>query len=364
MPKSVMTFDALSIDTTCQQSVPVATTLAPTGTTVTVDWNNGNHQTINLGSTSNNLTAITFSNPKSGSLYSLTYIQHGSANRQAPFSAYGGTWNMPVPGYAPKITSVASAKTRFWVYYDGAAYWLLADQPMIAQDLTELAAIGTGVNGQLCYVVSEADVYALDVTNSYTPDALTVIAAAGAGYWVANVAGRWEDLPMEPSQGSGGAALSYVNWRDTPYKIYTMNHGANDELHFRFQIPHRWRKGTDVKFHIHESPTTDPASTLNAYFIGQCAWLKDDTAIPANAGWTTITPVAIPIAVGDVYVMRRKAIVTITPPSGAKGSDIVAVYLQRNGANVLDTYLGNLAIWSSDLHIRVSSAGSVAEAPT
>ena len=357
MPKSIMTLDALAVEIKGQLGAAPAATLTPTGTTQTVDLNNGSVVTIDLHSATGDVT-LTVNNPRSGYFYWFKYIQRITTPYQP---VYPGTFSFG--GLQPKISAINDSVTTHAFYYDGTNFVFVPDAPMVAADLTALASYNPGRDGAVAYVLNPGDFYILDITNSYTPDALGVIAATGGGYWISQTVGRWEDLQAEPSQGTGGAALTYVVWRDTPFKVYTMNHGQDDELHFRFQLPHRWRAGTDVKFHLHAAPTSDPASTLNAYFIGQYNWCKAGEAIPADASWTDLTPVSFPVAVGDVYKSKLASIVTITPPSGAKESDVLLIYIQRNGTSGSDTYLGNLAILSADLHYRVGKHGTVTETP-
>ena len=57
-----------------QVSIAVPSTMTPAGTTQTVDFNNGNIQTINLGSATGNVT-LTLSNPVAGATYVLKVIQ-------------------------------------------------------------------------------------------------------------------------------------------------------------------------------------------------------------------------------------------------------------------------------------------------
>lgn len=56
------------------------TTVTPTGTTWTTDWNNGNYQRVSLASTSGNVTAVTFANLRVGT-YTLEVLQHASTPR-------------------------------------------------------------------------------------------------------------------------------------------------------------------------------------------------------------------------------------------------------------------------------------------
>jgi len=61
-----------------QISSTVPSTMTPSGTTQTIDWDNGNFQILDLGSASGNVT-VSFSNGDSGAVYNLGIIQSATA---------------------------------------------------------------------------------------------------------------------------------------------------------------------------------------------------------------------------------------------------------------------------------------------
>ena len=95
----------------------LSTNSVPTGTTQTINWNNGNSQTMNLGSATGNV-ALTFTNPVAGATYFLRVVQ-GATPRQVSFSTVvkfpGGT--------APTLTATASAVDTIVIFYDGVSYF-------------------------------------------------------------------------------------------------------------------------------------------------------------------------------------------------------------------------------------------------
>jgi hypothetical protein len=99
-----------------QVSTTVATTLAPSGTTQTVNWANSNVQVIDLGSASGNVT-LTFSNPASGAAYILKVIQ-GATARTLTFPA-AVIWES---GSAMVLTSTDDAVDIASCTYVGSNY--------------------------------------------------------------------------------------------------------------------------------------------------------------------------------------------------------------------------------------------------
>lgn len=93
-----------------------ASTLTPSGTTQTVDLNNGNVQTVNLGSASGDVT-LTLSNPGDSHPYFLYLIQ-GATPRNVTWPA-----NVKWPqGQAAILSTTNGAKDIVCMLYDGTNF--------------------------------------------------------------------------------------------------------------------------------------------------------------------------------------------------------------------------------------------------
>lgn len=82
----------------------VASTLTPTGTTTSVDFDNGNIQIVDLGSASGNVTA-TLSNFDAGHWYYI-WVKQGATVRELSFSGATIKWEN---GQAPILSTDANA---------------------------------------------------------------------------------------------------------------------------------------------------------------------------------------------------------------------------------------------------------------
>lgn len=96
------------------QNIPA--TLTTAGTTITVDWNNGNAQVIDLQGASGNVT-LTLSNPLAGASYVIKVIQ-GSVTRNLIWPA---TVKWP-GGIAPTISAANDAMDLITLFWDGTNY--------------------------------------------------------------------------------------------------------------------------------------------------------------------------------------------------------------------------------------------------
>lgn len=93
-----------------------ATTLAPSGTTQTVDWNNGNVQILDVGSATGDVT-LTLSNPAAGHTYKLLFIQ-GATPRDLvwPAAVLWPQGQVPIHSQGDDEVDVLE------LYYDGTNY--------------------------------------------------------------------------------------------------------------------------------------------------------------------------------------------------------------------------------------------------
>ena len=95
----------------------IASTLSPSGTTQTIDFNNGNVQTLDLSSASGDVT-LTLINPLAGASYTIWVIQ-GASFIDLVFPA---TVKWP-QGQAPILSQSASAIDQITLYYNGSNYF-------------------------------------------------------------------------------------------------------------------------------------------------------------------------------------------------------------------------------------------------
>src|SRR3990172_3946306 len=150
---------------------------------------------------------------------------------------------------------------------------------------------------------------------------------------------HWDDLLGSESQGAGGASLAYAAFRDTPFRLFSFANAQNDELHMRYQLAHGWDPETEVRFHVHTVPLSDPPAARAVRFEGQYAWSIAGEEIPADAGWTEFA-LNFALEPGDLNKQKVAALFTATPPASAHESAILLVYLRRVGGDALDTYTG------------------------
>lgn len=93
------------------------TTLTPSGTTQTIDFNSGNSVTVDLGSATGDVT-LTLSNMQAGASYVILFI-NGATPRDVVWPA-SVIWPESA---APILTQSNDALDRITIFYDGTNAW-------------------------------------------------------------------------------------------------------------------------------------------------------------------------------------------------------------------------------------------------
>lgn len=170
----------------------------------------------------------------------------------------------------------------------------------------------------------------------------------------------WDDQQGSVAEGSGGAALTFAAFRDTPFKLAAFRNNQSDELHMSYQFPHQWKPTTSVRPHVHYVPLTNPASPEVVRFSGVYRWCLYGEEIPAVASWTAWSS-DLTVSPGDGNKHLAFYIATVAPPANAAESGILLIYFKREGSHAADTYSGNLAVLSVDCHYQKAKLGTEQE---
>lgn len=190
----------------------------------------------------------------------------------------------------------------------------------------------------------------------------------------------WDDVLGEILPGLSVSAPSVAAYRDTPFLAYHFVHNQDDELSFRFQLSHRFKRQTECRLHVHFVPCVNPAST--EYVVWECsyAWSYAGVDLPALTGWTTVESRST-IGTSDAFKQAIAPLFVTTPTADGKESSILCVRLRRLGSTApstpgwSDTYTtskvspagsatANVMLLSCDLHYQVEKMGTAAEIPS
>lgn len=138
--------------------------------------------------------------------------------------------------------------------------------------------------------------------------------------------------------------------------------GQTKELFFTFQIPHGYKRGENIKFHVHFSPgaSTIPAGNVVAW---KCEYTVGKIGGPMPV--TVVADMSYTAPVGGVaaYDHILSGVATI-PGSGLEESSVLCGRLYRDAAAGGDTWADdNAFLLSVDLHVPMNKVGTRLEGP-
>jgi hypothetical protein len=182
----------------------------------------------------------------------------------------------------------------------------------------------------------------------------------------------WDDLQGPVNQATGTAALTQEAYRDTPAFGIFCRHDQDDSLTFWLQMPHTWRRDTEVRVHAHFIPMSTPAANQVVLWSYSYAWAPVFGELPANVSWTTSTTPFTVLNDGSQTFNHQIHPLFSTTPTGTKESAFLVINVKRLGTNIGDTYntnkvggtlQANVCILGIDAHIQKEKVGTTTEIP-
>jgi hypothetical protein len=178
----------------------------------------------------------------------------------------------------------------------------------------------------------------------------------------------WDDLRVSTFNKAGSRdptlAQIYTNGsgsRGVYALIFDDQHTNEKEVFFQVQLSHAWKEATTIIPHVHWVPTTAGTAVTVQWGL-EYNWQD----IGENFGNTTIVYGKAHEPADANFVANRHYITDI-PTGGIAGtnlkiSSIMNCRLFRNSSDTTnDTFTGDAALISFDLHIELDAAGSTSE---
>ena len=161
----------------------------------------------------------------------------------------------------------------------------------------------------------------------------------------------WDDVSIAMAQVRTPAALA-PTW--TTYKssqVPAFSDTQVNVLYFSTQLPHSYKEGSDIEFHIHVAYPDAVAG--NSVWYLTYSWANDGEAFPAPLGVQVTKP-----SIGIVDGHERMEIVANIDGTGKKISSVLLCSIQRTGTHGDDNYGNVIYLVSGDFHIQKDSVGS------
>ncbi len=162
----------------------------------------------------------------------------------------------------------------------------------------------------------------------------------------------WTDLSIAMAQARTPASLA-PTW--SPYKgtqVPAYSPTQVNVLYFSAQLPHSYKEGTNIEFHIHIAYPDAVAGNSVWYFT--YSWANDGEAFPDP----TLSPQVIIASPGVVDYHQRAEIIASMNGIGKKISSVLLCSIQRTGTSLDDNYGNVIYLTSADFHFQQDTLGS------
>lgn len=174
----------------------------------------------------------------------------------------------------------------------------------------------------------------------------------GTGNTVVFEPAVWDDMQILLSQARTPASLA-PNW--TPYKssqVPAFSDTQVNVIYFSAQLPHSYKEGTDIEFHVHLAYPDNGAGNSVWYFTYSWANSGDTFPAPSDSGQVIV---ASP-ATTDYH--QKTVIIYPINGVGKQISSVLLCSIQRTGTSLDDTYANVIYGVSADFHYQKNTLGS------
>ena len=166
----------------------------------------------------------------------------------------------------------------------------------------------------------------------------------------------WDDLrsPASAINPAGSAAAATVD-QDDGNLVFT--NGQTQTVAVLFQMPHAWKVGSTISFHIHWSKTTSASGTVK--WQAKYRWYNIGAVKGSFSAFVDLTETVANADTADLHALAE------TPDWAGTGktiSSMIEVVLQRlSSGGSADTYGAAVKLAEVDLHYQLDGFGSYLE---
>jgi len=163
---------------------------------------------------------------------------------------------------------------------------------------------------------------------------------------------RWDDIILSPeSLGTGSSAPDLITFVGGT-RTYGFN-GSNtmEQLYGSFEVPHAYREGTDLRPHIHWTPTTTG--------LGNVKWQMEYAIASINTTFPTTTTIISAVdSAGGIANQNLASEFDIISGIGIEVGTVCRFRLFRDPTDIEDTYTGDAGLVSLGIHYEIDGDGS------
>lgn len=143
---------------------------------------------------------------------------------------------------------------------------------------------------------------------------------------------------------------SWSNYKGS--QVLAFSSTQTNTVFFSTQLPHRYKPGKNIEYHIHIAYPSATLATSTWEFTYSWASVNEET-FPSE---TTITKNVLSSGVTDKHIMQNISMITGTNKSE---SSVLLCSLKRIGGNASDTYDSSIYLLSADFHFPINKLGEL-----
>ncbi len=193
------------------------------------------------------------------------------------------------------------------------------------------------------------------------------ILPAGDSFMIPNNSGAWDNINQTINTKQavwddqqvdlanirlGASAPSWTSYKGA--QVLAFDKGQDNKIDFNLQLSHKYKLGSNIEFHIHNTPSDDTAGDVRWVLTVSHADIGDD--FPAESTYTAVQ--TIDANTGDKHILFEIGD-NIGTASGV--SSVALMSLTRTGTHADDDYDNDMYLVALDAHIEMDTIGSRTE---
>ena len=175
----------------------------------------------------------------------------------------------------------------------------------------------------------------------------------------------WKDIaPYSVATGSGPSAPALAQYGTTGHYLYKFadNHGTDEALTIAFQMPHEWKIGSDVHFHVHVIPSANGSAGNNqVIFRASYQWVNIDGSFSTTTNTDLDTTFTVGASDGNAHKLWEPSALSGSGKTLSGGLVITLTRLSKTNPGGADNYTGDVWLLFTDCHCECDAVGSADE---
>lgn len=229
------------------------------------------------------------------------------------------------------------------------------DATYLTSETDDLALGGTDATAPFYFDVGTGELAADSLQAGGATDNLTI--SSGGALQLNGQATVWEDIkiPVTSTKSGGSKDPGFVVFKNDgagSQGVFTYNFdaGIEEELYFTLQLPHSYKLGSNLRPHVHWSPTTAGA--------GDVVWAIEYVWSNINSTFGNTSIIEITDAADGTSGKHQIVGLGEIDGTGKGISSMLVCRVFRKAADGADTYAADASLLEIDFHYEIDKLGT------